>query len=606
MIAININGNLESLRDSVLNQIEELYNIESGKDEFLSCELAVRMAELTAKINREIAIYINRKGSVIDISIGDSGTVPLYEVHGRRDRSRLSGIRCVHTHPNGDGRLSAVDISSTLNLRLDAMAALGVDEEGKITEIYAGLPVRDETGEFNSVDIFGPFSLDDTRLDELIPMVQDRDKASRGAVPANEDSEEKAIIVGLETSHGKVINGKTEGERSLSELEELSFTAGVSVLYRIVQRKRVEDPAYYIGKGKVEELNLLRQALGANVIIFDDELSGAQVRNIEELAGVKVIDRTTLILDIFAQRARSIEGKLQVELAQLKYRLPRLIGLGGQLSRLGGGIGTRGPGEKKLEVDRRHIRRRISQLENELKDISRRRGMMREGRRKSSAPIIAMVGYTNVGKSTLMNRLCGADVFAENKLFATLDPTTRRLSLPDGREAMLVDTVGFIRKLPHELIEAFKSTLEETLYSDVLMHVADISSEEADEQIVVVNGILDSLGALNKPVVLVLNKIDLCAEKCRIPVTNRSEKVFEVSAETGEGLDELLKGIAGIIPVEDAEVEVLAPYSEGWILSYMHENGKIMEKEYLEDGVKLKAEIKKSKIDRISSFLVQN
>jgi len=416
--------------------------------------------------------------------------------------------------------------------------------------------------------------------------------------------EERAVLVGVETSRGRLINGKSEGERSLDELAELSETAGVTVVQKVLQRRHVKDPAHYIGKGKVEELKLIIETVGADVVIFDDELSGAQFRNIEEIVGVKVIDRTTLILDIFAQRARSSEGKLQVELAQLKYRLPRLIGLGTQLSRLGGGIGTRGPGEKKLEVDRRHIRRRIRFLEEELKDVSKRRELIRKARKKHDIPSIAVVGYTNAGKSTLMNTLCNSDVFAENRLFATLDPTARKLSLPDGRDVMLIDTVGFIRKLPHELVEAFKSTLEEAVYADMLLHVVDASDEEAEIQLSVANGILKDLNALNKPVILVLNKIDLAGGELRIPASHSQDVIFEVSAITGRGLEHLVNGIARLLPQDKLEVNLLVPYNEGWVMGYLHQYGIILKKEFIESGVKIQAEIDKIKIERVKEYLV--
>lgn len=586
-----------------MKEIESLYDIKGEQEDFLPRELALKLAELTGRINREIAVYINRKGSVIDISVGDNSTVALYEVEGRRDASRLSGIRCIHTHPNGDGILSAVDVNAALKLKLDAIVALGV-KEGQLLEIYAGLPARDMQGEFSNIDVFGPFYPEDKRLDQLSGLIQDRDRARGNPVHEVRGDVERAILVGLESAAGRIVKGKSEGERSLEELRELAQTANVEVLHKVLQKRSLQDSAYYIGKGKVEELNLLRQALNANMLIFDDELSGAQIRNIEEVAGVTVIDRTALILDIFAQRARSMEGKLQVELAQLKYRLPRLIGLGKQLSRLGGGIGTRGPGEKKLEVDRRHINRRIHVLEKELENVGKRRDILREGRSRKSVPVIAMVGYTNAGKSSLMNKLCGAEVYAENKLFATLDPTTRRFALPDGREALLIDTVGFIRKLPHDLIDAFKSTLEETLYADLLMHVVDITSDETDEHIQVVRDILKSLGASNKPVILVLNKADMKRDEGFLPIVDHRGRVFEVSAVTGQGLEKLVEGISGLLPAEEEEVEMLVPYNEGWVLPFVYENGKLLDKEFTGEGVRVRAEIRKREMDRIREFLV--
>lgn len=586
----------------MLQEIESLYDFQIDKDEFLPKELAVKLAQITGKINREIAVYISRKGCILDISLGDSSTVSLPQFEGRRDRSRLSGVRCIHTHPNGDGRLSPVDISSLLKLRLDAMAALGA-REGELTEVYVGIPLRDEAGMFNSAEVYGSFDLKNNQLDFLLDIINENDKSNEPVTYQNETETERAILVGLETGSSNTVNGKSEGERLLDELEELADTAGAIVVHKVLQKRPSKDSAYFIGRGKAEEISLLRQALNAELIIFDDELSGAQVRNIEEIVGTKVIDRTTLILDIFAKRARSREGKLQVELAQLKYRLPRLIGLGSQLSRLGGGIGTRGPGEKKLEVDRRHIRRRITNIEEELKAIRKRRSHIREGRRNKEIPTAVLVGYTNVGKSTLMNTLCKSDVFAEDKLFATLDPTARLLDLHEGKKVMLMDTVGFIRKLPHDLIDAFKSTLEEAVFADAILHVVDISSEEAEAQIQVVNNILEGLGVASKPIVLILNKIDKAKEDFRAPLAIAKEKAVEVSALTGQGMEELLKSIAEIFPSNEMEVTVLAPYNEGWVVTYLYDNGKILQSEYTGEGTMIKAIMESTRTEKIKNFI---
>lgn len=599
---INIIGNLESIRESVLTEIEGIFDMTFESGDLIPQELVQKLTFFTQKINREIAVYLDRKGNVTDISIGDSSTVSLPELEGRKSKMRLSGIRCIHTHPNATGQLSSVDISSLVNLRLDAMIALGV-KDGELTEAYVSVASRDESGEFNSADIFGPFQPQDPELDYIFGLILERDKNSKSAFYENDLEAEKAILVGLETLSGRMIGDKSEAERSLDELEELANTSGAVVIDKILQKKPVKDPAFYIGRGKAEEIGLLCQASGVDTLIFDVELSGAQVRNIEDVTGAKVVDRTTLILDIFAQRARSKEGKLQVELAQLKYRLPRLIGMGGQLSRLGGGIGTRGPGEKKLEVDRRHIRRRINFLESELNQLSIRRSRTREARKKNTVPSIALVGYTNAGKSTLMNKLCNSDVFAEDKLFATLDPTARKFHLADGKTALLVDTVGFIRKLPHELVEAFKSTLEEVVYSDVLLHVVDAANEEAEEQIAVVMGILDSLEALQKPMVLVLNKVDMLEGTHNIRIPDRDCKIYEISAVTGQGIPELILGISELLSENETDVEFTIPYSEGWVLPYLYENGKVSQTEYIEDGIKVRAVIRNTKIDKIKKYL---
>jgi len=601
VINIVINGNTQSLKKSVLKELEDLFDLQMGRDELLSEELALRMAVLTSAINREIAVYIDRKGTVVDVSIGNSSTVTLSEIEISCGRGRLSGIRCVHTHPNGNGMLSSVDVNALLKVNLDAMTAIGV-YEGCINEIYTALPVKDETGVFSDVEIYGPFK-NTSDMDGIMKLIYERDRLSGTIMHEIDEDKERAVLVGLEENNRKVSGNKSPEEISLDELEELAATAGAIVLRKIIQKKSTRDAAYFIGKGKIEEIVLMCQSLDANLIIFDDELTGAQVRNIENATGMRVIDRTTLILDIFAKRAKSREGKLQVELAQLKYRLPRLTGMGTQLSRLGGGIGTRGPGEKKLEVDKRHIRTRIKHLENELSEIKKRRNLIRSSKKRNAIPSIALVGYTNTGKSTLMNRLCNADVLAENKLFATLDPTARLLELPDGRKCMLIDTVGFIRKLPHDLVDAFKSTLEEAVYADVLLHVADLSNDEVAEQIEVVNNLLDSLGATNKPIVLALNKTDICGEDARVCVKHPSDMVYEISALTGEGIDNLLKGLAEVLPSQEQHVVMTVPYSEGWVISYVHDNGKVIEQEYTEEGIKMTALLPVSKADRVKDYI---
>ena len=603
MIPIEVNGNTESLKRSTIAELEALYQLEAERNDLIPWLLAERLAALTGKINREIAVYISRKGSITDINIGDSRTVTLSEVEGRRGKSRLSGIRCIHTHPNGDGRLSPVDVNSLLSLNLDAMIALGV-RDGVMEEVYVGLPADQGDGRRDRADIYGPFVNNDNSVNHLFDLIYERDGIIQVTADTGRGSRERALLVSLEIDTGRFINGRSEGVRSLDELEELSLTAGLEVLDKVLQKRSVKDATFYIGRGKIEQLGLMLQASNAGVLVFDDELSGAQIRNIEEMTGAKVIDRTALILDIFAQRARSSEGKLQVELAQLKYRLPRLTGMGGQLSRLGGGIGTRGPGEKKLEVDRRHIRKRISALGNELKHIEKRRNLIREGRKQNDIPVVALVGYTNSGKSTLMNALCNTDVFVEDKLFATLDPATRKLLLPDGRLALLVDTVGFIRKLPHELIEAFKSTLEEVVYADMLLHVVDASDEEVEEQIPVAEAILNNLGAFDKPTILVLNKMDLVLDKQRLPVSAQGIPAVEISATKCDGLDGLLGMITKTIPSDESEMEIYAPYSAGWVVSYIHEHGKLLGEEYTGEGTKIRVRMKMARAEKIREFIV--
>jgi GTP-binding protein HflX len=594
----DIKGNIESIRQTTLDEIKAIYDMPNESGDMLPPDMVSKLAALTEKINREIAVYIDRKGKVQDISIGDSTTAPLPEIKSRRSEAKLSGIRCVHTHPGGSGMLSKVDVASLINLRLDAMFAIGVTE-GKPTDIFVGIPAPDSEGSLEKAQIYGPFSPSDRKLNQVAMLVNEVEKDMTNTLYSNEERNEKAILVAVDQG-GRVIDGKSEGERLLDELEELAATAGATVMGKVLQKKEAPDTTFYIGKGKLEEIILMAQAEDVDMLIFDDELSPSQIRNIEKMTGLTVIDRTALILDIFAQRARSMEGKLQVELAQLNYRLPRLMGLGNQLSRLGGGIGTRGPGEKKLEMDKRHIRRRIQQLEEELKKVSQRRNFSRDTRKEFST--VAIVGYTNAGKSTLLNKLCNSDVMAENMLFATLDPTTRGLDLPDSRKILVTDTVGFIRKLPHDLIEAFKSSLEEAVEADLLIHVVDSTSSEKEEHIKVVNELLKNLGALNKPVLLVLNKIDALENSELERIKYPYGKVFEISAAKGTGLDELLEGIIEELPQSEREMHLQVPYSAGWVVPYIHENGRILEENYDENGLNIRAVVKMRYISRLEEF----
>ena len=396
-----------------------------------------------------------------------------------------------------------------------------------------------------------------------------------------DDDRERVIIAGLHTGSRDYINDTTD--ESMRELGELVDTAGGEVVGEMVQNRPIPDSGTYFGEGKLDELKEAVVALDATLVVFDDELSPVQLRNISEHIGVRVLDRSMLILDIFAMRARSGEGKLQVELAQLKYQLPRLRGMGIELSRTGGGIGTRGPGETKLESDRRHIRTRIAALEEEIREIKKHRSLLRGRREKDGVITAAIVGYTNAGKSTLLNRLTDAGVFAEDKLFATLDTTSRAITLEDNRKIVLIDTVGFIRKLPHYLIEAFKSTLEEAASADFLIHVIDVSSPEADNCIKVVKDVLTEIGAGGKPVINVYNKCDLDGDY--IPSEDGCN-VF-ISAKTGMGIDELINAIADTAPGKKKERTLLIPYSQGGVLNSLHSSEKVLSENYTADGTEV-------------------
>lgn len=405
---------------------------------------------------------------------------------------------------------------------------------------------------------------------------------------------ETAVLVGVDM-------GEYDCEASLDELEELAKTAGAEVKARVTQRRETPDSATFVGSGRLKEIKTFCADNDVDLLIFDSELTPSQQRNIEDITDVRVVDRTQLILDIFAARARSGEGKLQVELAQLKYLLPRLGGKGTSMSRLGGGIGTRGPGETKLESDRRHIRRRIKNLEDGLESLSRRRKLARERREKDEVETVAIVGYTNAGKSTLMNTLTQAGVLAEDKLFATLDPTSRALTLPDGRRVMLIDTVGFIRRLPHGLVEAFKSTLEEAASATLILNVCDASSPDCAEHLEVTNRLLEELGCKGKSIIAVFNKCDAAPDLSWLSAGLHSVKI---SALTGEGLDGLLNEMVRALPPTRKKVTLLLPYSMGSDAALLREKGALDREEYRPDGLKMTVTADAKLLERYKDYII--
>ena len=410
----------------------------------------------------------------------------------------------------------------------------------------------------------------------------------------NSTAPEVCILVGLDT-------GEYDAYVSIDELEELAHTAGAEVFAKLVQKRDKPDNATYLGGGKLFELKNICDENEIDLLIFDGELTPSQQRNIENITDVRVVDRTMLILDIFALNARTGEGKLQVELAQLKYSLPRLGGKGTEMSRLGGGIGTRGPGESKLESDRRHIHRRINALETQLKTLSKRRMLLRERRKKNAVTTVAIVGYTNAGKSTLLNALTNAGVLAENKLFATLDPTSRALKLPDGRTVLLVDTVGFISRLPHDLVEAFKSTLEEVIYADLILNICDASDKEVEEHIRVTKGVVSELGASDKPMLTVYNK---CDKVPNLRFFGESGNDVRISALKNIGLDKLLETMCSMLGNTRRKVNMLLPYSEGALVSKIRKEGAVLTEEYRDDGIFVEAVLDGRFLNNVKNYLL--
>ncbi len=589
MIKKQVNGNTEGIRATVLERVAAVYELKMQADEFASHELVRELAALTGLIRREISVYIGRDGAVEDVSIGDTGKVSMPSMRLVRNADRLCGVRCLHTHPSGDGRLSGVDLGTLRSMRLDSMASLGVNAAGEATVFYAAF-LGGMQGDEREVLIAGPlrpYRLPQKQLMEEIRAADARLKSSTRET--DEARPERAILVGIE-------NG--EGYDTIAELAELAKTAGANVVAREQQRRRPVDNATYIGSGKAEELALLGSELEADLFIFDDELSPMQQRNLEGVLGVRVIDRTALILDIFAQRAQSREGKLQVELAQLKYGMTRLAGQGTALSQQGGGIGTRGPGEKKLEVDKRRIRRRIYELGEELKEVEKQRSLRRDRREKNPLPLIALVGYTNAGKSTLLNAVSGADVLAEDKLFATLDPVVRQVALPGGTQVLVSDTVGFINKLPHDLVEAFKSTLDEVALADIILHVVDCASPYYDSQMAVVEDVIASLGASETPRINVYNKTDKLPE---LPAA-KGDTAF-ISAARGEGIGALLTRVEQALGAGRSIAEILIPYGKYEAVSLIRAEGRILSETHEAEGTRIRAQLPESTMMRVRHML---
>lgn len=397
-----------------------------------------------------------------------------------------------------------------------------------------------------------------------------------------EDALERVLLIGVSEQDGD------DAEDSLEELAELVHTAGAQVVGTLIQKRERIHPGTYVGTGKVAEIAELLRTTGATGIVCDDELTPAQLKNLENMLDTKIMDRTLIILDIFAARATTSEGKIQVELAQLKYRLSRLSGLGRSLSRLGGGIGTRGPGEKKLEMDRRLINSRVAQLNRELKEVQMHREITRAQRKRTGIPVVAIVGYTNAGKSTLLNKLTNADVLEEDKLFATLDPTTRILELGKNQEVLMTDTVGFIRKLPHHLIQAFRSTLEEAKYADIILHVVDASNPQMDKQMHIVYETLRELEVTGKKVITAFNKTD----RTDIPqplLDFKADKTLHISAKTGEGLEKLKEDLEELLRENKRLIEKIIPYQDAGIIQQIRTKGELLEEEYREDGIFIRA-----------------
>ena len=526
-----LHGNLTGLKSSQIQALERIYRRRVPVDQVITGELARYLTERSFDLQRQLGVIIDRAGTILYVIVGDDRQIVIPDLSGYAlGRSRLRGLRCVHTHLKGEA-LTQDDLTDLALLRLDLMAAVMVGEQGLPGRIHYAhlLPPNPQAKNVEILAAASPYDLNLDLSSFLRSLDAELERKLAETVDLS-DTREKAILISVSQEP------RQEIEDSLDELTELARTADVVVLERVQQRPRQINPRYLMGEGKIKEVVIQALQFGATLLIFDQDLSPAQVRSISELTDLKVIDRSQLILDIFARRAHTLDGKVQVELAQLKYILPRLLGKGTAMSRLMGGIGGRGPGETKLETDRRRLRDRISRLEKQLEALARGRMQRRQKRIRAGVPIVSIVGYTNAGKSTLLNALTQSEVFTEDLLFATLDTSTRRLRFPMEREVIITDTVGFIRHLPKSLIGAFKATLEELEDADLLLHVIDLAHPRFEEHIRAVERILQDLELDRIPRLRVFNKVDLVPEEeiaplCRrfdaIPVSARNRRTFE-------------------------------------------------------------------------------
>lgn len=600
-----IKGNIKGIRDSVIAELQKLYDMQSPQ--LVSQELAVKLADITEYINREISVYITRSGQIIEIAVGDNATVELPSFSGRRGAGRLSGIRCIHTHPGGNPYLSGVDISALKNNKYDAMVAIGVvSPDFTKSELTFGLITGIDSNENYNAECYGPYSIEDAENINFVNTVStiERILDKQTGTASLQVMSERAILIGMEWGRNDSL---WTVDDSLEELKQLADTAGATVIKKFIQKRPKPDPAFFIGRGKVQELALYAQQENIDLCIFDDELSPAQQRNIESVMGIRILDRTALILDIFAQRARTNEGKLQVELAQLQYTLPRIMGKGLMLSRLGGGIGTRGPGETKLEVDRRRIRDRIAFIKDQIEKVKAVRSLHRSKRKKNNVFEVSLVGYTNAGKSTLLNTLTNSDIYAKDQLFATLDPTTRQLTLPNKQEIIITDTVGFIQRLPHQLIAAFRSTLEVVTEADLLVHVIDVSHELYKEQAAAVHEVLKEIGAETKPVITVYNKIDKLPPDSKLADRlELEEDTVCISAAKKLNLETLQQMIESHLKSKAVEVTLCIPYAETAKAAQLHETANVLEQEYTENGAVMKVILPVEDLEAYNEYILKS
>ncbi|QTA80353.1 GTPase [Desulfonema limicola] len=529
-------GNILGLKSGQIQRLESFYGRRIPNEYIISPDLGRDLVQISHEIRRQIGLLINRSGKIVCLVVGDAQEIVIPDTPDYRTiPGRLKGLRCVHTHLDNTG-LSSDDLTDLALLRLDMMAAITMTLEGKFDQIHIAHILPKGSAE-KPFALLSPLDSGQLNIDclELVKALE-TELAQIRSLYSGDPDQERAILVSVSTQSRKM------AEDSLAELKDLAESGGIYVVETIMQQRKKADPRFLMGKGKLEELNLLALRLGINLLIFDQELNPSQIRSITDQIDLKIIDRTQLILDIFAQRAQTREGKLQVEHAQLRYMLPRLVTKNTAMSRLTGGIGGRGPGETKLEINRRRVRERINRLEKALKNIIKQRKQQKSRRTKRGIPVISIVGYTNAGKSTLLNTLTQSRVLAENRLFATLDPSSRRLRFPTDREVIITDTVGFIRDLPKDLMTAFRATLEELHSADLLLHVIDISNPRFEDQVKSVEGIIADLDLQDIKMIRVMNKKDLI-DIDSLEIIQRNLKGIAVSAKDRSSLLPLIEAM---------------------------------------------------------------
>lgn len=600
-----IYGDTNGIKRSYLNELEDIYDIRLDKNLIISEEILYKICEISFKINKEICIVLLRNGNVHSISIGTNADAKIHI--DLKDKKKLSGCRVIHTHLNSFPKLSDVDIASLKNLRLDAISAVNVTNEN----LFNGFSIGMLNNGDNEYEEYVFYNLKDYLDFNIFSKIQDIEKNFKVEIYENEISD-NCVLIGCDTLE------------SLEELRELAYACNINVKDMFFQNRDKADSVYYIGKGKIKEILNSIYHRNITLLIFDDDLSGSQIRVLEEMSGIRVIDRTTLILEIFNRRAKSKVSKYQVELAMLKYKYSKLRGLSSDLNRTSGGIGLRGgSGETKLETDRRYVRSKIDYLKKEIEKIKLERSVQRDARIKNNIPQVSIVGYTNAGKSTLRNYIYSTSnvgevdldkklVIEADMLFATLDTTVRKILLPRKTLISLTDTVGFIKKLPHDLVDAFKSTLEEVIYSSLLLHVVDISSNNFEVEINTTDNVLKEIGIKNLNRILIFNKIDKLKNseleelKSKIYKLYPSDKIVFISVIEKINIDKLLNLVEETLSLNYQNVSLLIPYDDYSILNSVYESYKIIKEKHLDKGTFVNFDIPKSELDRFKKYIIED